>query len=135
ETQCTHPDTCDGRGQCQVNNVADNTRCDDGNICTIGDRCQNGLCLGSPGQEGRRCDDGNACTSGDHCMAGVCVSSPAPDGTSCDDGRFCTSGDTCQGGRCRGGASPCTLPQICSEGTGQCTLCGNGIIDPGEQCD
>ena len=81
---CTVEDTCGG-GSCQPgsprvcedNNVCtDNScntatgcvftnntaRCDDDNICTVGDTCAHGECAGTP----RNCDDGNPCTT-DRC--------------------------------------------------------------------
>ncbi len=46
DTECTDPDTCDGTGGCLVNHVPDGTVCDDVNLCTGGDECVSGLCVG-----------------------------------------------------------------------------------------
>ncbi|MDD1738253.1 MAG: hypothetical protein LUQ02_01580, partial [Methanothrix sp.] len=76
---CTD-DRCDpATGKCvYVNNAAP---CDDGNACTTGDACGDGLCQGGAQ---RSCDDGNACTD-DSCdpATGECVyvNNAAP----CDD--------------------------------------------------
>ncbi len=49
--------------------------CNDGNICTT-DLCQSqsGLCDHQIADEA--CDDGNACTIGDECVDGICASAP-----------------------------------------------------------
>lgn len=60
--------------------------CDDGESCTVGDRCEEGRCVGEP-----RCDDGNACTF-DVCAAGGCEHRPLD--SLCDDGSICTQ-DVC----------------------------------------
>ena len=50
--------------------------CNDGNACTS-DTCNNGTsCQHAPLNSGP-CDDGNLCTAGDTCVAGVCVGGPA----------------------------------------------------------
>jgi hypothetical protein len=57
--------TCDD-GQCSyVDN--DGASCDDGDLCTVDDICQGGLCAPTP----LDCDDGNACTD-DSCVGGEC---------------------------------------------------------------
>jgi cysteine-rich repeat protein len=105
-------------------------------------RCGNGE-IEAPEQ----CDDLNV-TSGDGCSASceiekcrtcsgepsVCV--PLPDGTSCDSGAFCFVGTQCGAGVCQGGSSrQCASGEICSESNDECTLCGNGVIDAGEECE
>jgi len=64
------------------------------------------------------CDDGNT-DAGDCCTP----SCRLPDvRTTCDDGNACTTGDVCRDGACAGSALP---------GCG----CGNGVVDPDEECD
>ncbi len=46
DTQCDDPDLCDGFGICLLNHAADGLTCNDLNICTGGDECANGACLG-----------------------------------------------------------------------------------------
>jgi hypothetical protein len=53
--------------------------CDDGNPCTI-DRRDNGGCAHVPVDDGHPCEDGNLCSLGDRCQAGACVPGPAPVG-------------------------------------------------------
>src|SRR5262249_29238074 len=65
------------------------TLCDDGNACTVDDRCDgNGACVSGaplkcPGQC-QTCDPGAGCA-------------PKPDGSACSDGDACTAGDHCSG--------------------------------------
>jgi cysteine-rich repeat protein len=102
----TPPEQCDfGAG----NNVA-------------GSGCQPG-CTFSCTTAPNSCDDGNPCNgqetcttvtgpngkNGQKCAAGV----PLPDGTSCGGGKICKN-------------------QVCSA---PAAVCGNGIVEAGEQCD
>ncbi len=146
--------------------------CDDGNECTVGDRCsgtgnacvpgtavlcagpcETGACDPQTGcvfaPAGSACEDGNRCTVGDRCQAdGTCVTgtdTPACDGpcltgacmpaqgcvprpatTPCDDGNACTTADHCSGetdGTCTGGAS------LACDGS-----CLTGVCDPATGC-
>ena len=60
--------------------------CDDGNVCTTGEKCQNGACVGAVPV---KCDDGNACTVESCNKAKGCVATPTT-GVACDDGNACT---------------------------------------------
>lgn len=99
--------------------------CNDGFLCTTGDRCQFGVCLG----DFRICPDadGNPCTL-DFCnpQTGACMATsfspctscqtcvratsgplpfrcdPSGNGTSCDDFNVCTGDGICNGGECLG---------------------------------
>jgi hypothetical protein len=121
---CTD-DLCDPVLGCvHVNNTAP---CDDGDLCTSGDQCQGGTCVGLPvacndgslcnGIEtcdpgtgaclpgtSLVCDDGNECTddSCDPLLGCVFANNTAP----CDDGDACTTSDTCQAGVCSGTPDP-----------------------------
>jgi len=93
--------------------------CDDGDPCTINDRCVNGNCVGTP----KICDDGDPCTD-DFCNphTGQCESAPR----NCDDGDPCTD-DSCNPvtGRCEfvpvscDDGDPCT-DDFCNSATGEC---------------
>ncbi len=97
--------------------------CDDGNLCTLGDKCESGACSGGANT---LCDDKNACTS-DACSptTGKCEHTALNAGA-CSDGDACTSGDTCVAGACAGSAigcddnNACTLDS-CDKTSGTCT--------------
>ena len=79
--------------------LADDSPCDDGNICTGVDSCVGGVCV--PGDN--PCpDDDDPCTT-PTCENSTCDLSPAAEGTPCDDGDSCTLGDSCQAGVCTPG--------------------------------
>ncbi len=167
----------------------DGLRCDDGNPCTVDDRCGQGVCLGKPAidcsslddtcvvgacdpdtvecvavprEDGTTCSDESLCTTGDACEAGACVGAPVlcegdscevrscdpetgacqvddvlEDGTTCDDGDVCTGDGACDAGRC------VAEPLDCSEFDAPCSrgLCdgANGCIavpyEEGESCE
>ncbi len=46
DTQCDNPDTCDGTGGCLENKEPDGLFCDDSNVCTEPDACDDGQCVG-----------------------------------------------------------------------------------------
>lgn len=108
-------DTCDVVLGCR-HEQRDGLACDDGDGCTLGDRCQAGLCLGVT----RPCGDDNPCTA-DRCdpATGACVFIPLADLVSCVDEDPCTDATRCIGGRCVG------LTRTCDDGIA-CTLdqCG-----------
>src|SRR5690606_6158812 len=100
---------------CANEELADDTICSDGDLCTGADVCVSGVCVGSPLQ----CNDHNAC-SDDSCdpATGSCVH--AAISASCDDDNICTENDTCVDGLCAGTVvAPC---------------CGNLVCEPGEDC-
>jgi hypothetical protein len=100
---CDLSERCDGvNDTCPPydDQLPDGAPCDDGNACTIDERCINGICV----LVGRvlNCDDGNACTD-DTCDAlvfGGCDHTPNTD--PCDDVDVCTTGELCSGGVCEG---------------------------------
>lgn len=112
------PRNCDDGQACTADSCAPATGCvhtnlsgpcNDGNLCTSGDACQGGACVGAP----ITCHDGNPCTD-DVCTAGVCSN---PHNTApCSDGTACTAGDQCSGGVCVSGP-----PLVCDDGNA-CTV-------------
>jgi len=91
---CTN-DVCDPVQGCQ--HYLNDASCDDSDMCTLGDKCQEGECL--PGKE-LDCDDGNLCTN-DSCNQVVgCVHTN--NSNECDDFDPCTVDDYCAGGVCIG---------------------------------
>lgn len=124
------PDT----GACVPMPINEGGACDDGSLCTEGDACQGGACLG----QARDCTElGDDCNpSACDPETGLCVTSQAEDGASCEDGDLCTLQDRCQEGRCQGGApvtcdDPC-VAGVCDPDTG---LCGGPALEDGLACD
>jgi len=135
---CTD-DVCDpGKGCVNLFNVAD---CDDGNGCTVSDKCSNGKC--EPGGP-LDCDDKNVCTK-DSCHPNdLCKHEPVD--AVCDDGNACTTGDKCAAGKCSGGPAPnCDDNVKCTQDSCDplqgclhspiVPCCGNTIVEAGEECD
>ena len=96
--------------------LANDTPCDDGLYCTVGESCQAGQCAGGTPRE---------CTAqGGACRSGVCdettdscTGDPVPDGTACDNNQFCTVNDVCVAGTCAAGD-----PRDCSSADGVCRI-------------
>jgi len=116
---CDNKDNdCDGEydERCECVAGLDGFPCDDGNLCTINDKCLNGECVGTP----KSCDDGNFCTT-DSCDAitGECIHQ-CNEGTACNDGNPETIEDKCQlvGGSCQclGHTPACTNDSDCNDG-------------------
>jgi len=71
--QCHQAGTCDSNtGQCSNPLQPDNTPCNDGNVCTINDKCTNGTCSGS------------LMTCGDGIVEASCGEQCDPPGGDCD---------------------------------------------------
>ena len=129
---CTDGDTCTlgdlcAEGVCVAGVAAD---CDDGNPCTD-DACDPGIgCVHQANSD--PCDDSNACTLTDLCAGGLCVGATSPD---CDDGNLCTT-DSCDplsGCQHTDNTHPCSDDDLCT----QDDLCAEGSCVPGAavSCD
>ena len=90
------PDTLDCVHSFNTNN------CNDGNLCTTQDLCDDGTCAGLV----QPCDDGDPCTE-DFCDSLIGCTATAISGATCSDGIACTSGDVCVSGKCVGDDSGC----------------------------
>lgn len=114
---CTD-DYCGPDGSCR--HEFNTNECDDGDPCTVSDRCNGGDCVGGGPAN---CDDGNPCTL-DECkpFAG-CIYRPA-DGP-CDDKNPCTTQDMCAEGVCIGGP-----PLICDDNN----VCTDDWCEPSQGC-
>jgi len=138
--------------------------CDDGNLIN-GDGCDSNCtqtaCGNSLVSSGEQCDDGNL-VSGDGCSA-VCAFEQCGNGVlnpgeSCDDGNINVSDSCDTQGQAPNTNGPCTLtfcgdglPQTvnneqCDDGNNAAgdgcsvtcqleSICGNGVVNAGEQCD
>jgi hypothetical protein len=142
---CARPHCNPDALACEPLALPDHVYCDDGDPCTTGDTCLQGVCSG-----GRpvTCDDANPCTQ-DACKESdgqtACTHTPLT-GDACDDGNLCTLLDACAEGHClgTGGACECADDADCSafedgnlcNGTltcksGACTVAPASVI----QCD
>jgi hypothetical protein len=124
QNDCT-TDTCD-QGTCS-HTAVEAQSCDDGDPCTVGDRCANGTCAGVP----LDCDDGKACTD-DSCDDGTCVHDPVddrcpgssecvqtqcqPDGPGADARGCVADSASFELSACSEDQNPCTVDQ-CHAGT------------------
>jgi len=125
--QCVTAGTIDPKDPCKVCNplqsktqyvLQNGLQCDDGNACTVADKCTAGTCGGKPmdcsGKDG-------PCTEG-ICNAGVCVTAPKVGG--CDDGNPCTEADACANGVCQGASKDCSkFDGACTVGTCEGGVC------------
>lgn len=110
---CTS-DSC-GAGICK--NSANTAACDDKNLCTFGDICNNAVC--SPGLL-TQCNDGDACTT-----------------DSCIDEKGCVYITNANGSICAAG-DKCTAPSACTKGictAGKSTNCDDGNSCTDDSCD
>ena len=92
-------------GACEAAPLPDGTPCDDGDACSLDDRCVDGVCVA---WMARACDDDDACTV-DGCdpLLGCVHDAAAADGRPCADGNACTSGEACLHGVCYGPSDLC----------------------------
>lgn len=139
---CTGTKTCQADHTCSKGVVAkDGTSCGTAKICKSS-KCVDTVCGDGIVDGTEECDDGNT-TNGDGCDNNCKFSCLSTDKT-----RDCTPKDVCQGkGTCDDTKHVCSTPTPLADGTscgtglvckgGVCTgaLCGNGKIDPGEECD
>lgn len=148
DTWCTDDEPCNGAETCvehacvKGTDEADGTTCGDGKLCR-NSACTDAVCgdmfVTSPAEE---CDDANS-TLGDGCETDCTFSC-----LSTDTARNCTPADECQGqGTCDDGThictpgtpladnAPCGTGGYCKTGTCTQPMCGNGMTEPGEDCD
>jgi hypothetical protein len=88
-------DSCKNKDGCTYDLLTEG-ECIDGDACTIGDHCENGLCIGLPID----CDDGNICT--DDLCDGLGGCTTTQNQAACDDGDPCTVADQCSEEECEG---------------------------------
>lgn len=125
-TQCQISATCNSNtGQCDIVNKADGTACDDGDLCTLFDECNAGVCGGTPVvcTSAGPCYDVGTCNPG----TGICSNPFSPNTKPCTDGNACTSPDLCDGaGSCIPGAA------VTCSAIGQCDVAA--ICNPSYGC-
>ncbi|MBR56859.1 MAG: hypothetical protein CMH54_02250 [Myxococcales bacterium] len=98
---CT-TDSCDPAVGCVNAELPDDTACDDENLCTLGDICTAGQCMGP---EVKDCADDNVCTD-DSCDPAVGCAHYF-NNEPCDDGFDCSILDSCAAGLCAGLKDDC----------------------------
>ena len=118
----------------------DGADCDDGDPCTLEDKCAAGSCVGAVN---------DPCESEDSCMAGTCIKGEGCRYDAVDDGTTCSIAcfgeATCISGKCEvnaeskiecpepGDGQPCVAELLCDPATGQCT---KEVLAPqGTSCD
>jgi hypothetical protein len=99
DNSCTE-DSCDPEAGCQFEPLT-GVSCDDGDVCTLADHCDAGVCAGTT----INCGDNNVCTTDSCDPAGGCLYSF--NNLACDDGDPCTVGDHCTQGNCDGEPVSC----------------------------
>lgn len=84
--------------------------------CTVDSQCPNNAA----------CMNGSCtyCESAQHCASGICENNRCIDAT-CETSAECGVGQKCVSNRCLNAVQVAALP----------IFCGNGRVDPGEQCD
>ncbi len=162
---CVPTDPCAGQGTCTAMHTCtagtpegDGTPCGggtDGGVAdaAAGSVCKGGMCV-SPMcgdgvvEAGEQCDFGSGNGPGTGCEANCtfsCTTSP----NSCVTTDLCAGTNTCTaftstnsspGQKCQLGTPPpngtaCMNGGMCQNGVCQTALCGNGVVDTGEQCD
>jgi MYXO-CTERM domain-containing protein len=148
---CSVADVCHDAGACNPstglcpNPRPNGTACNDGNLCTTDDSCQQSLCTGTS----KDCSQADECHAAGVCnqATGLCPS-PRPDGTACSDDNLCTFGDACKGSVCHGMTKDCSTADechaagACNPATGLCpsprpdgTPCSDDdLCTAGDQC-
>ena len=117
---------------CKAVNAENGTQCDDDNLCSTGDQCQNGACSGVSDNQ---CDDGNPCTN-DQCNPATGACEGIPNKANCNDNNKCTINDQCSDGKCTGLGSElceCEIEADCAKHEDG-DLCNGTLTCEANQC-
>lgn len=133
ECACDASTTCDAStGQCVAPTSCNHEFCYDGDMCTLGDRCDGNVCVPGPFSP---CDAFSTTTCQyNECNEGGCVTLNRPDGLPCstDIPRGpCSGEDICENGQCvrryrdgevcrEAGPGGCDLPEYCNGWSDNC---------------
>lgn len=106
---------CGAAGECVMMPLPDDTACDDGDFCTVGETCAAGVCTGAPNDCGLvpgPCLE-VACNSATEMCSFRAAT--AMEGMACAHPDLCVTGTTCSSGLCTGGTR-----RDCAAGSGGC---------------
>jgi hypothetical protein len=124
-TACTLGVCQASTGMCQALPTNQGGDCNDNNRCTNTDRCNAGVCSGTPID----CSAlNNACNVGTcNTVSGLCQTAPANNGAFCNDGYPCTTGDACMNGTCVGNPTQPELVNLLFSPTSGTVMVGSTI--------
>jgi len=145
---CEHPGVCSGASMyCEYPGFfEDDTPCENGNFCLVGETCQAGQCQGGVGRDcsgaGDTCNSGVCNEEIDQCEAlPLAAETPCSTGLPtglCLDAEICDGQGTCvqhfkeAGALCRqGDGTPCNPDEVC---TGESSFCPIDQIDQSPYC-
>ena len=99
---CFTPVWSEDACNCTLVAAEEGSPCDDGNACTLEDRCDDSTCSGQLVDLRTWCDDGDDCTVDNCDQLQGCVHDPTETADVCDDGNHCTFDSRCNElGECR----------------------------------
>jgi hypothetical protein len=113
---------CDPLQGCQYEHLEDGLDCSDDDVCTLGDQCEDGVCVGQP----LVCPEPPACKASICDPEVGCALVDLPDETACDDGNECSFESVCRAGECVATQSvecrvrACMSTNTCNPDTGRC---------------
>ena len=133
DNACTQ-DWCEPATGCEHVSLQNGKPCEDGNLCTKEESCQEGACIPTLFLE---CEDYNPCTENScdqtrGCIFQVKLNLP------CDDGNACTLGDMCDSNdKCSGSAKlDCDDGESCTEDWCEPDVgCKHQTKEDGKQCE
>ncbi|MBI5505584.1 MAG: hypothetical protein HY899_12350 [Deltaproteobacteria bacterium] len=127
---------CDEAGDvCSTQAANEGGDCDDGNFCTVNDRCQSGVCSGDP----RDCADAVSCTV-DGCNETSDQCTHQASDALCSNGTFCDGAEICNVDTGCGGGDPVDCSNLDGTcGVGVCNeqgdTCSVQAVNEGGDCD
>ena len=119
---CDQPDACDGTGNCLTRTAQNETPCDDGSFCTVGDECQGGQCVPTGNRNcgtGLSCNEATdqcqcqGCVVGAQCFAAGTVNGSNPCDV-CDPTQNTTAFSANTGADCGSGPTECSAQDTCN---------------------